>query len=65
MRNLVLCALRENIIRKINSKRMKWARHVPRIRRWEMGTEFLLQKPEDRPLGKLSRKWEDNVINGS
>jgi hypothetical protein len=44
-----------NIIRVTKSRRMRWAGHVARMGRGEVG------KPEGkRPLGKPRRRWEDN-----
>jgi hypothetical protein len=51
-----------NVVRVIKSRRMKWAGHVAR-----MGGEVLFRvlvgRPEGkRPLGRLRRRWEDNIM---
>ena len=47
-----------NIVRVIQSRRMRWAGHVVR-----MGEErVLVWKPEGkRPLGRPRRRWMDNI----
>jgi hypothetical protein len=41
---------------------MRWAGHVARMGRGEVCTGFWWGKPEGkRPLGRLRRKWEDNI----
>jgi hypothetical protein len=46
----------------IKSRKMRWAEHVARIGRGEACTWFLVGKPEEkRPLGRLRRRWEDNI----
>jgi hypothetical protein len=50
-----------NIVRLIKS-RMRWARNGARI--WERRGVYrvLVRKPErKRPLGKLRRRWDDNI----
>jgi hypothetical protein len=42
-----------NIVRVIKSRRMRWAGHVARTGRWEVFTGFW--------LGRLRRRWEDNI----
>jgi hypothetical protein len=37
-----------NIVRMIKSRRMRWARHVARMGRGEMFTEFWLRDPKGR-----------------
>jgi hypothetical protein len=50
------------IIRMINS-RMGWAGHVARIGEKRNAYMILVGKPEGkRPLGRLRRRWEDNII---
>jgi len=51
-----------NSVQVIKSSRMRWEVHVARMveRRG-----FLWRKPEGkRPLGRLSRRWEDNIKMG-
>ena len=51
-----------NIVRVIKSRRMRWARHVARMGEGRGAYRVLVGKPEGkRPLGRPSRKWEDNT----
>ena len=51
-----------NTIRAIKSKRMRLAGHVARIGERRDVYRGLVGKPErKRPLGRPSRRWEDNV----
>jgi hypothetical protein len=46
----------------IKSRRMRWAGHVARMREKRNVYKILVGKPEgERPLGRLRRKWEDNI----
>jgi hypothetical protein len=46
-----------NITRMIKSRKMRGAKHVPR-----MGESILVGKSErKRPLGRSRRRWEDNM----
>jgi hypothetical protein len=50
------------IIRIIESRRMKWARHVARMGEKRNAYGILVGKPEGkRPLGRPRRRWEDNI----
>jgi hypothetical protein len=51
-----------NIVRVVKSKRMRWAGHVARMGE-EIGVHrVLVGKPEGkRSLGRLRRRWEDNI----
>jgi hypothetical protein len=50
-----------NIVRVIKSRRMRWAGHVARMG-WRDVYRILVGRPEGkRPVGKPSRRWEDNV----
>jgi hypothetical protein len=51
-----------SIIRIIKSRRMRWARHVARMgEKWNV-CWLLVGKPEGkRPLGRLRRRWIDNI----
>ena len=41
---------------------MRWAGHVARMGEVRVVHRFLVGKPEGkRPLGKLRRRWEDNI----
>jgi hypothetical protein len=45
----------------IKSRRMRWAEHVARMRK----KRILVGKPEvKRPLGRLRRRWVDNIKKG-
>jgi hypothetical protein len=51
-----------NIIRVIKSRRMRWARHVPRMGEKRGAYRILVGRPEGRrPLGRPRRRWEDNI----
>jgi hypothetical protein len=51
-----------NIIRIIKSRRMRWAGHVARIKENGHAYTILVGKPEGkRPLGRPTRRWEDNI----
>jgi hypothetical protein len=51
-----------DIIRKINSRRMRWAGHVARMGEERKVYKVLVGKPEGkRPLGRPSRRWEDGI----
>jgi hypothetical protein len=50
------------IIRAIKSRRMRWARHVARMKEERRLYRVLVVKPEGkRPLVRPRRKWEDNI----
>jgi hypothetical protein len=51
-----------NIIRQINSKRMRWAGHVARMGEDRKVYRGLVRKLEGkRPLGKERNRWEDVI----
>jgi len=51
-----------NIIPVIKSRRMRWARHVARMRERRGVCRVLVGKSEGkRPLGRPRRSWEDNI----
>jgi hypothetical protein len=51
-----------NIIRVIKSRRMRWAEHVARMGEGRGTYRILVGRPEGRrPLGRLRRRWEDNI----
>ena len=51
-----------NIVRVIKSRRMRWARHVARMRERRGVYRGLVGKPEGkRPRGRPWRRWEDNI----
>jgi hypothetical protein len=51
-----------NIVRVIESRRMRWAGHVACMGEWRGVFRVLVGKPEGkRPLGRPRRRWEDNI----
>jgi hypothetical protein len=51
-----------NIVRVIKSRRMRWAEHVARMGEVRGVYRVLVGKPEGkRTLGRLRRRWEDNI----
>jgi hypothetical protein len=51
-----------SIIRKIKSRRMRWAGHVARMGEKRNAYRILVGKPEGkRPLRRPRRRWEDNI----
>jgi hypothetical protein len=51
-----------NIIRKINSRRMRWAGHVARMGGKRKMYRILVGKREEkRPLRRPRRRWEDEI----
>jgi len=51
-----------NILRVTKSRRMRWAGHVARMGEGRGVHRFLVGKSEGkRPLGRLRRRWEDNI----
>jgi len=51
-----------NIVRVVKSRRMRWAGHVARMGEGKGVHRVLVGKPEGkRPLGRLRRRWEDNI----
>ena len=46
----------------INSRRLRWAGHVARMEEGRSAFKMLTGKPtEKRPLGRPTRRWEDNI----
>jgi hypothetical protein len=53
-----------SIIRIIKSRRMRWAGHIARMGETMNTYRILVGKSEGkRPLGRLMRRWEDNIRN--
>jgi len=51
-----------NIVRVINSRRMRWVGHVARMEERRGVCGVLVGKPEGkRPLGRPRLRWEDNI----
>jgi hypothetical protein len=54
-----------NIIRTIKSRRMRWAGYVARMGETRNAYRILVGKSEGRrPLGRLRRRWVDNIKMG-
>ena len=52
-----------NIVKVVKSRRLRWARHVPRMEEDRSAFKIFTGKPTvKRPLGWLRRRWEDNII---
>jgi hypothetical protein len=50
------------IVRVIKARRMRWVEHVARLGDVRGAYEILVGRPEGRrPLGRPSRRWEDNI----
>ena len=55
-----------NIVRVVKSRRMRWAGHMVHMGEGRGVHRVLVGKPEEkRPLGRPSRRWEDNIKYGS
>jgi hypothetical protein len=50
-----------NIVRVIESRRLRWAGHVACMGKAEVCTGFWWVNEGKRPLGRPRRRWEDNV----
>ena len=51
-----------NIVRVINSRRMRWAGHVAHVGERRGVYRVLMGKPEGKsPLGRSKRRWEVNI----
>ena len=51
-----------NIVRVVKTRRMRCAGHVARMGKDRSLHNVLVGKPEGkRPLGRLRRRWEDNI----
>jgi hypothetical protein len=51
-----------NVIRVIKSRRVRWTGHVARMGEVRNACSILVGKPEGkRPLGRLRRRWKDNI----
>ena len=51
-----------NIVRVIKSREMMWTGHVARIGEKRGAYNVFVWKPEGkRPLGRLRRRWDDNI----
>jgi hypothetical protein len=52
----------QNIIKQIESRRMRWAGHRARIGEERNVYKVLMGKPEGkRPLGRPRRRWDDGI----
>jgi hypothetical protein len=51
-----------SIVTVIKARRMRWAGHVVRKGKMRGAYNILVGRPEGRrPLGRLRRRWEDNI----
>ena len=51
-----------NIVRVVNSRRLRWVGHVTRMGEGRGVHSVLVGKPEGkRSLGRPRRRWEDNI----
>jgi hypothetical protein len=51
-----------NIVRVVKSRRMRWAGHVARMGEGRGVYRVLVGRPKGkRPLGRPTRRWEDNI----
>ena len=51
-----------NLVRVIKSRKLRWAGHVCRMEEGRSAFKILTGKPTGkRPLGRLRRRWEDNI----
>ena len=51
-----------NIAKVIKSRRLRWVGHVARMEEGRTAFKLLTGKPTGkRPLGRLRRRWEDNI----
>jgi hypothetical protein len=54
-----------NTITVIKSRRMRWAVHIAHMGKMINAYSILIGNPEGkRPLGRPSRRWEDNIRMG-
>jgi hypothetical protein len=61
MMNFTACSSANNV-RVIKSRRMRWAGHVTRMEEGrDVYKNFVGRPEENRPLGRLGRRWEDNI----
>jgi hypothetical protein len=59
---LILLTVKQNIIRQIKSRRMRWAGHVARVGEERNVYRVLMGKPEGkRPLERPRRRWEYGI----
>jgi hypothetical protein len=58
----VICSLHPRIIRKIKSRRMRWAEHVARMREKRNAYRLLVGKPDGkRPLRRPRHRLLDDI----
>jgi hypothetical protein len=51
-----------SILRVVKTRRMRWARHVARMRESRVVHGVLVGRPEGkRPFGRPRSRWEDNI----
>jgi hypothetical protein len=63
MRNFIVCSVHLNIVRMIESRRLRWAGHVvARIEEGRRSFKILTSIPTGkRPLGRARHRRKDNV----
>ena len=60
MRNLIVCTA--HLVRVINFRRLRWARHVAKKEEGRNAFKILIGKHiAKRPLGRPRHRWEDNI----
>jgi hypothetical protein len=58
----MICTAHPVLFGVIKSRRMRWAGNVARMGERRVVYRVLMKKPEGkRPLGRLRRRWEDNI----
>jgi hypothetical protein len=57
MRNLIVLYRSPNVVRMINSRRLRWAGHVARMEEGRSVFKILTGVP----LGRARPRWEDNI----
>jgi hypothetical protein len=58
----MICTAPPTVVRVIKSRRMRREGHIAQMREWRGVYRVLVGNPEGkRPLGKLRRRWEDNI----
>ena len=62
MRNFIVCTVHPNIVRVIQSRRLRWAGLVARMEEGRSILKMLIGTPTGkRPLGRPRSRWEDNI----
>ena len=62
MRNCISLYRSPNIVRMIESRRLRWTAHVARMEEGRSTYKILKGKPTGKShLGRPRRRWEDNI----